>query len=356
MFTFAYRRALVALGTGVLIAASVLLAPAWAQDADKVKEVANYHGEDRQAMLEAGAKAEGKLVIYTTGTQIDPLVAKFHEKYPFIAVEQLRASASDIARRVFEEYRAGYFAVDGFELSAYGLIVPRDNGALLPFYSPEAANFPDNAKETNGNWIVVRESYPVLGYNTKLVAEADVPKTFDDLLDPKWKGKMAVSGSLSTTGNWIGSLVISKGADFVRQLKKQDIRVYEVTGRALANLLVSGEVAISPNVYDSHILASRQAGAPVAWRALGPVTVTDTSVALASRAPHPHAMMLFADFLMSKEGQEMYKTLGYSSPRTDMQTGTSPKEKIYLSNRPNYIQEFEEWSALFKEVFLRSGQ
>ena len=153
---------------------------------------------------------------------------------------------------------------------------------------------------------------------------------------------MAISGSLSTSANWVGAMVISLGADYVRKLGQQDIRIYELTGRALANLTISGEVPLSPTIYNSHVEASRALGAPIAWNVPGPVPVTDTSTALALKAPHPHAAMLLIDFLMSKEGQAIYRDLGYVPSRNGMAPKDLPVlQKLYLTNRPNYVQEFE---------------
>ena len=113
---------------------------------------------------------------------------------------------------------------------------------------------------------------------------------------------MAISGVSTTAVNWVGTMVIAEGIDFVRKLGQQNIRIYNMTGRALANLMSSGEVALSPTIYNSHVEASARKGAPLGWVAPGPVPVTDTGVAIARKAPHPHAAMLLVDFLMSKEG------------------------------------------------------
>src|SRR5439155_7342101 len=137
--------------------------------------------------------------------------------------------------------------------------------------------------------------------------------------------KMAVSALATTAANWVGTMLLTYGMDFVRQLGAQSMRPYRITARAVANLMISGEVLISPTTYLSHVEASRAQGAPLAWNAPGPVPVTDTSVALAAKAPHPHAAMLFVDFLLTKEAQLMYRDLGYLSARTDMAAADTPK-------------------------------
>ena len=171
---------------------------------------------------------------------------------------------------------------------------------------------------------------------------------------PQWRGKMAISGVSTTAVNWVGTMLIAHGADFVRKLGQQNIRIYNLTGRALANLMTAGEVTLSPTIYNSHVAASAEKGAPLGWFAPGPVPVTDTGVAIARKAPHPHAAMLFVDFLMSKEGQLLYRELGYDFGAPRCQPAPAPScEKLYLTNRPNYIREYEDWAKLYQDVFVR---
>jgi iron(III) transport system substrate-binding protein len=338
-----------------VFAIGVLLA--WSHDAAAqprtVAQIANYSGADRQKILEEGARKENALLIYTTGTQIQPLIDRFKQKYPYLRTELARAPSIDVAAKVMEEYRAGVYLADAFELAAHGLLVPRDQGLLQPFTSPEAANYEASAIEAGRHWISVREGYTGIGYNTTKIAPAEAPKTYLDLLDPKWKGKMAISSLSVTAANWVGTMVVAHGLDFVRKLGQQQVRPYRVTARAVANLMISGEVALSPTTYLSHVEASRAQGAPLAWIAPGPVPVTDTSVALAAKAPHPHAAMLFVDFLLTREAQLMYRDLGYLSSRVDMAADAPKLQKLVLENRPTYLQDYEQWTRLVQDIFVR---
>jgi iron(III) transport system substrate-binding protein len=326
-----------------------------AQSLNAVDAIANYSGGDRQTMLETGAKRERGLLLYTTGTQIEPLIGAFERKYPFLKVTVQRGTQADIARRALEEYRVGYRKLDMFELSSEGLILIRDANILQPFRSPESAAFDAAAIEPARHWVVVRESYTGIGFNSKAIPPARAPKNYQDLLAPQWRGRMAMSGSVSTASNFVGALVLTLGEDFVRRLGEQNIRVYSVTARALADLMISGEVTLSPTIYNSHVEASVARGAPLRWVAPGPVPVTDTAVALARAAPSPHAAMLLIDYLMSQEGQHLYRGFGYGSARldADSQSGNSPAQKLYLGNRPNYLREIAQWSKLYRDVFLR---
>ena len=189
----------------------------------------------------------------------------------------------------------------------------------------------------------------------RAVLDRVVDQIGDDLLDAQWRGKMAISGVSTTAVNWVGTMLIAHGPDYVRKLGTQNIRIYNLTGRALANLMTAGEVMLSPTIYNSHVAASAEKGAPLGWFAPGPVPVTDSGVAIARKAPHPHAAMLFMDFLMSKEGQVLYQELGYDSPRTDAGKASAGArlERLYLTNRPGYIREYEDWAKLYQDVFVR---
>lgn len=340
-----------AVGVFAVLAWLAGVAPSGAQHS--FEAIANDTGPDRQKRFEEGARREGTLVLYTTGTQIKPLLDRFLQKYPFLKVELARSSSADTARKVIEEYRAGYEKVDAFELASHGLVVPRDENILQPFQSPELAAYDRDAIEPRRNWVVVRESYTGIGFNSTLLPADKAPRTYQALLDPQWKDRMALSGVSTTAVNWVATMVIAQGVDFVRKLGRQNIRVYNMTGRALANLMSSGEVVLSPTIYNSHVEASACKGAPLAWIAPGPVPVTDTGVAIARKAPHPHAAMLLIDFLMSKEAQLIYQELGYDSGRGDVATSGAPVKKLYLANRPNYIAEYEGWMKLYQDVFVR---
>jgi iron(III) transport system substrate-binding protein len=337
----------------VAVAAFGLLA-ARAESAT-VAEIANYKGADRQAVLEAGAKKEGALLIYSVGTQIDPVVKAFGEKYPYIRTSLNRNDATTVARKIIEEYQAGVHQGDGFELSSTGLLAIKQSGLLQPYSTPEAAMFEATAIEQNRLWVSNRESYGGIGYNTKEMPPAEAPKTWADLLNPKYKGKMGITSSASTAGNWTGVLVLAYGEDFIRKLGGQDIRLFNITSRAVADLNVSGELPISARASNAHMAESAAQGAAVAWVDPGPVAVSDNGVALLKEAPHPHAMMLMIDFALSQEGQKLYGKLGYDSARKDTLGKANPKEKVYLEHRPTYLEDFEKWVALFNNVFKKKA-
>lgn len=340
----------------ILIGALVCIGSASeAADPVLVSRIAEYEGADRASFLDAGARKEGELQIYTVGAQIDPVVKAFNGKYPFLSVRVLKNDIPQLVRRVTQEYKAGIYNVDAFEIDDYGMRPLLDAKILAPFRSPEMVNYASDSVEAERHWVMMREDYASLGFNTDAISPDTAPRTYRDLLDPKWKGKMGISAAPSSIVLWVGALVMSEGEDFVQTLGRQDLRVYNLGGRAVANLVVSGEAPIVVNNRRSHIEASKAAGAKVEWRAIGPSYTAMSGAALPTHAKNPHAAMLFIDFLLSAEAQRIYThELSYASMRKDMVSGDAPVEKLYLTMRPDFPREYEGWTRLTDSVFRRA--
>jgi iron(III) transport system substrate-binding protein len=335
----------------------VILLLAWATtaraaDPAEIARIANYAGADRQPLLETGARAEGGLVIYTVGAQIDPVVKAFNAKYPFLTVRVVKKDPPELVKQVGQEYKAGIYTVDAYELDDFGLRPLLEAGLLAPFASPETAHYPAEAIEAGKHWVMMRQDFISLGFNTDALKPEDAPRSHQDLLDPKWKGRMGISASVSTIVTWVGALAVAEGEAFVRKLGPQTMRLYPLGGRAVSNLIVSGEVPIVVNNRRSHMYASARDGAHVAWRALGPSYTSVSGAALATHAKNPHAAMLFVDFLLGSQAQAIYtKDLGYASMRDDLQSSDAPSQKLYLTLRPDFYREYEQWNDLSDEVF-----
>jgi iron(III) transport system substrate-binding protein len=319
--------------------------------AQSVAEIALYKGADRQARLEAGAKKEGKVLVYGIDTQTEGIYEAFNKKYPFLKVEVYRDSGDDVTRKLFEEYKVGRYDPDAFAITLGGLHIMKNAGVLQPFWSPEMEAFRPETLQKDGYWAIVHESYNGLGYNTRLMKEEELPKTYDDLLDPKWKGKFSISSRGTTMVQWVGVMVIEKGEDFVRKLGQQQMKLHNISARALASLMVSEEVPISPTIFSAHVRNDKESGASVGWRALGPVFANNVSMALPAKTSHPHAGMLVIDFMMSMEGQLMRQRLGYASPRKDMPAIEKPEKVYQLPERPDFERESERWTTLAKSAF-----
>jgi len=324
-----------------------------------VAELAVYQGPDRQKILEEGAKKEGKLTYYTSGTvptMVVPTIKAFNEKYPDIEVEYYRTDGRSILTRILEEQRSGNLNVD--VIGHNGPFYFQGRGIAQPFYSPELAALDKNALRAEpgeklpfwaGHW----ETCIVTMYNTNKIAKEDGPKTYQDLLDPKFKGKMTLP--TTTTGSYfIGNVLTHQGEEYLDKLAKQDVRVQKISGGALGSLVVAGEVPLTPATYTSTAAASLAKKAPVGVSFLDPVGCSLAGVMLNKTSAHPHAALLFMDFTLSKAGAEA-RDPRYASPRKDMEgrgIASGSFKKFYYQLVDDPIKTQKMWNKIFVQKFV----
>ena len=276
----------------------------------KSAELANYRGADREEMLKAGAKKEGKLIWYTSLTAHRDIANVFEAKYPGIKVETYRAGPNDLTRRLLGEAQSKRNIADLIETTPSTLMMMRENKLLVPYYSPYLAQFPEEAREDAEKgrvlWTTDRESIVGLGYNRNLIGGANVPKNFAELARPENKGKIAVSGD--TTGvRFIGAMIKAKGEEYVKQLRALDITMHMISGGAMHELLAAGEMPMSISIFRNHVLAAKSKGAPTEWMPMDLNPTNAGGVALPVGVNNPYAALLLADFLLSPEGQKIFE-------------------------------------------------
>ena len=336
----------------------------WAQSnkAASIAELAAYAGADREQRLLAGAKAEGRVLWYTSlaGSSYKQLAKGFETKYPGIKIETYRGTSTDIMTRVSAEVQAKQILADVLETTVPPLTFLKENKLLVPYTSPSLAKYPASTKENAGRglvyWTVDRETYSGVGYNTNLIPAAAVPRNYGDLLKPELKGKI-VFVSNETGVRAMGAILKVKGEEFVKKLKSQDIGLYAVSGRAMADLVVSGEVPLSPTVFRDHALEVKEKGAPVDWVPMDVVPTNTGGVSIIAQAPHPHAAILMADLeassplarrLLSPEGAKILGDLDYGSPLKPVSYKLWYPEAGMSST--TYDKAMEQWEKLLREI------
>ena len=151
-----------------------------------------------------------------------------------------------------------------------------------------------------------------VGYNTNLIPPAVVPKSYADLLKPELKGKIGFVSNETGTRT-LGSILKVKGEEFVKKLRVQDITLYSVSGRAMADLVMSGEVALSPTIFRDHAMEAKAKGAPIDWTPMEAVPTNAGGVVIVAQAPHAHAAVLLTDFLLGPEAAKILGDLEYGS-------------------------------------------
>jgi len=323
-----------------------------------VAELALYKGKDRETILIEGAKKEGQVTFYTSNTWMAGYVSQeFGRQYPFIKTNVWRSDSKELLKRLTDEAAAGRYIADVVETSPdyMALLIPAN--MFQELFSPELGPYDNNVKVKGKNGVfhwTSRELYISLGFNTNLIPPAEAPKAMKDLLEPKWKSKMTIAGT--TTGTqWIGAIMETFGREFLEKIAKQDVNVQNISGAALAELVASGEVPLSPTIFNSNISVAKQKGAPVDWRPIDPVVATTGTSGLVIKAPNPHAGLLFLDFLHSKEGQEAVLKGGLSSARKDVASPDQKFKKVYIESKyaPDVMErKFAEWEGLKRRLFI----
>jgi iron(III) transport system substrate-binding protein len=282
-------------------------------------EVLDYRGPDRQQVLEAGARKEGSLVIYSgmiVNQLLRPLLQKFESKYPFIKTRYWRADSNQVLVKVHTEMQAN--ALEGDLVEGSGM--PGSIGGariVLPFYSPLFDALSREEIAPDRTWAATRLRYIGLGYNTTLVPRDQAPKTYADLADPKWKGKMAwhiasdASGALVTISTLLATWGEQATEAYVAKLATQAITPLAVSNRQVVDQVILGEYAIGVGISAHHPIISASRGAPSATVLLDPVPSLIDSIQVLKGTKHPHAAMLFIDFILSSEAQRMVQAAEY---------------------------------------------
>jgi iron(III) transport system substrate-binding protein len=329
----------------------------WAQVAKPMTfaDLAAYNKLDREKILYEGAKKEGKLMWYTslTGGPNQEAPKVFEAKYPGVKIEVYRGDSDALISRILQEAQAKRY-LDTIETTFPILKVLQDEKLLARYFSPYLAAYPDEVKEKAEKglvfWATDRESYIGLAYNTNTIPPGAAPAKFDDLLRPELKGKIGFA--TSDTGNRVvGAMLATKGPELIQKLKSQDVALHGVSGRAILDMVISGELGVSPTVFLSHSRVSISKGAPIKWVPMDVVPTNAGGVALPAQAPHPHGALLFADFLLSPEGQKFLGKFGLDSAMN------KPDFKRWYAEAGMTVEQYEKenskWEKLLREIGKR---
>jgi ABC-type Fe3+ transport system substrate-binding protein len=314
--------------------------------------------------LIAAAKKEGQVVWYTTqivNQFVRPAAAAFEQKYG-IKVKYVRADSKGVTLRVLNEGTAGRVQADVFDGTA-GVAPLKKQNLVAKFVPESAARLNKQFVDPQGYWTATNLYVLSPSYNTNLVTKADAPKTFEDLLNPRWKGKIAwnATATMSGAGGFVGLIVETmgeqKGRAYLKKLAQQQIFPMHTSAREVLNHVIVGESALSLNIFNNHAVISAAKGAPVAWIPMQPVVGVLSVASLTRDAPHPNAGKLLIDFLVSPEGQKIFYDADYIpidpklEPRyPELKPDGVKLKAVYFS--PEQIEQLmPKWMSIHKEYF-----
>jgi len=306
------------------------------------------------ASLEDGAKTEGEVVLYSSlnNEQIVTLVEAFKKKYPFIKPSFYRGTSERVLQRASTEAKAGRYAVDVATAAGFQLELMKESGLTQKYVPPEAAFYNEGFKDPDGHWVSVHSLLNAMAYNTQLVKPGEAPKRYEDLLAPRWKGRLGVN---LQDPEWYVNLQRRRGKEkarsFLKALAAQQPGLRDGHNIA-AQLLAAGEFHAVSNTY-AHIAARiKNQGGPVQHVFDEPVITYVHPIALMKAAPHPNAGKLLIGFILSAEGQRMLRDQGRIPSHRDIDPLVFSLRNVKLfASDPKFAKEYapagEEMRAIF---------
>ena len=311
---------------------------------------------DLDMELVEGAKKEKKLVFYTTMDlpQSIEIVRDFAQKYPFLGLELHPLEADTLVKRIQNEARSGMSTWDVL-LGGGGSLQPLlEANLIVSYHSPQREAVSDALNDSEGYWSGYYLNPYVLGYNTTSVKEDEIPKKYDELLEPRWKGnRIAID---STAHGLLRGLVAAWGEDkalgYLKRLADQQPVMARASITAVDSLHtgnVSMVIARAPVIQGY----KKKLQSPIDWVSLEPTVAQIDAVMLSAQSPHPNAARLFVDFVLSKEGQGALVGIQQIPVRRDMEPRSNAvfQGHKWFVERPDKHVNFRETVKLFREIF-----
>ena len=346
--------------TRQFIRASLAVAGAWlaaggafAQAAaSPMAQLAQYTGADRLQRLIDGAKKEGRLNIYTSAPtdDIGALIGAFEKKYD-IKVSVWRSGSENVLQRTVTEAKGKRFTADIVETNGPELESINREKLFQPIASPEHARLLPEALMPDRGWVSTRLNVFVQAYNTKLVKKEELPKSWEDLARPGWKGRLGIEAE---DQDWFAGVAGMLGEERGVKLFKDVVAANGVSVRKghtlLTQLVVSGEVPFALTVYNYKAQQLKQKGAPIDWLAIGTAVARPNGVGVLRNAPNPHAAMLFYEFEIGEEGQKILADRGFVPTNTKVSTPFS-QMKLKIVDVRVMLDDYAKWNRLYDDIF-----
>lgn len=316
--------------------------------------IATYDGPDRTPRLMEGARREGStLNLYTSLTVQDmaALNSVFEAKYG-IKVRMWRASSDKVRERVLTEAKAGRDEVDIVETNAPPLESLHREGVLQEVRSPLQAELIASALPAHREWVGSRLNVFVQAYNTNLVQPGELPHGYADLLQPRWKGRLGIAAG---DEDWFAGVLSVLGEAQGVKLFRELVATNGVSVRSghtlLTNLVASGEVPLALTVYNFTAEQLKRKGAPLDWFVIAPPIARANGLGLARRAPHPHAGLLYYDFMIGDAGQRILAERGFVPARRALQ-GALGRQELRVVDPALLLDQSEKWTRLYDTIFV----
>ncbi|HEX3864947.1 MAG TPA: extracellular solute-binding protein [Stellaceae bacterium] len=315
--------------------------------------------------LVRAAEKEGTVVWYTgliVNQIVRPLVDAFEKKYPAIKVQYSRASNTETTLKILNEARARRVQADVFDVTS-GMFPLLEAKVVAPYAPKSAAHFPAEYRDKDGYWTASNLYFLTVAANTNLVKSDAMPRSFDDLLDPKWKGQMAWTSELAVQGppgfihNMLATMGQDKGMDYLRKFAAQQPVAVAASPRTVLDQVIAGEHHLGIMMYNHHVAISLAQGAPITWLKMEPLVNIFTMFGVTKDAPHPNAGRLFEEFALSEEGQRVFAANEYlpADPAVPAKTPDLKPEaghfRTTIISPEMERNELPKWQAIYHDLF-----
>ena len=336
----------------VFAATLLLLGPSAFAQTNRVAEIATYEGADREQRLVESAKREKEVAFYSSmpPEDIALLAAAFDKKYG-VKVKVWRADSESLPQRIINDAKARRYEVD-IVLGANSALEPLHREHLLQeVKSPYLAGIVSEAIVPHRQWTAVFLNTIVQAYNTKLVRKEDLPKSYADLLEPEWKGRLGIEAE---DYDWFAHVVTdlgeARGLRLFRDIVASNGMSVRKGHTVLNNSVIAGEVPLALTAYGFLAEQSKRKGAPLDWFMIPPALARPTSQALARNAPNPHAAVLLFDFLIG-EGQQILAARHFVTVSRTIETPFS-KVPLELIDSSAMLEQARKWQELFQKTII----
>ncbi|HET7364199.1 MAG TPA: extracellular solute-binding protein [Burkholderiales bacterium] len=325
-----------------------------AAPAASAQDLPRYEGADRVHKALPLAQKEGALTLYTSFAEKDlpPLLGAFEKRYG-IKVRLWRSASENVLQRTVAEAAAGRHDVDAVHTSAIEMEALYRESILQPVAPPHGARLLEGALRPHRGWIATYLSFWVQAYNTNLIRKEDLPRRFEDLLDPRWKGKLGIEARVP---DWYSALVTDmgeeKGIRFFRELVANNGISVRGGHTLLNNLVIAGDVPLALTMYQYIVEGAKRKGAPVDWIVLEPAIGRMSGVGVARHAAHPNAALLFYEFMLSPQAQQLLLSLDYVPTLASLPSPLAQR-RYKLIDPGRAMDEHDKWLKSFEDVIVK---
>jgi iron(III) transport system substrate-binding protein len=318
----------------------------------------DYQGADRMEKIVAAAKQEGEVTLYTTIAEKDlPKILKpFEDKYG-VKVTTWRAGTDKVLQRTIQEARAGRHEVDAIHFGSPEMEALAREKILRAVSSPVHADLRPGSVPPHKQWAATILSVWVQAYNTNVVKKEDLPKSYQDLLDPKWKGKLGIEVK---NDDWFATVVHQMGSEqqgleFFRKLVDTNGISARKGHTLLNNMVISGEVPMALTVYNYMPQQAKEKGAPIDWFAIEPAIARSNAIGVAAHARHPNAALLLYEYMLGVDGQKAMGKIRYVPTNNKVESPVKGL-RIVTTDPVRSLDEAEKWSKLFEDTVTKRSR